>query len=78
MRRHGRKQRLQGVRIDPREQGLARGRCLHGQANTLVPRPGPVMGAQVHAAGNRFARDGKVPGPQLGAKHLPGERPHAS
>ena len=29
-------------------------------------------------AGNRFARDGKVPGPQLGAKQLPGERSRES
>ena len=27
---------------------------------------------------NRFARDDKVPGPQLGAKQLPGERPRES
>ena len=27
---------------------------------------------------NRFARDGKVPGPQLGAKELPRERPRDS
>ena len=33
---------------------------------------------QVRAAGNRFARDDKVPGPQLGAKQLPGERPRES
>ena len=30
------------------------------------------------SACNRFARDGKVPGPQLGAKQLPGERPRES
>ena len=28
-----------------------------------------------HNERNRFARDDKVPGPQLGAKQLPGERP---
>ena len=33
---------------------------------------------QARAAGNRFARDDKVPGPQLGAKELPGERPRES
>ena len=33
---------------------------------------------RARAAGNRFARDGKVPGPQLGAKQLPGERPRES
>lgn len=32
---------------------------------------------RARAAGNRFARDDKVPGPQLGAKQLPGERPRA-
>ena len=33
---------------------------------------------RARAAGNRFARDDKVPGPQLGAKQLPGERPRES
>ena len=33
---------------------------------------------RARAAGNRFARDNKAPGPQLGAKQLPGERPRES
>ena len=33
---------------------------------------------QARAAGNRFARDDKVPGPQLEAKQLPEERPRES
>ena len=33
---------------------------------------------RARAAGYRFARDDKVPGPQLGAKQLPGERPRKS
>ena len=33
---------------------------------------------RARAAGNRFARDDKEPGPQLGAKQLPGERPRES
>ena len=33
---------------------------------------------RARAARNRFARDDKVPGPQLGAKQLPGERPRES
>ena len=41
-------------------------------------RPPPQDRGRARAAGNRFARDGKVPGPQLGAKQLPGERPRES
>jgi len=33
---------------------------------------------RARAAGNRFARDDKKPGPQLGAKQLPGERTRES
>jgi hypothetical protein len=31
-------------------------------------------GGRAGAVGNRFARDGKEPGPQLGVNQLPGER----
>ena len=41
-------------------------------------RPPPQDRGRARAAGNRFARDDKVPGPQLGAKQLPGERPRES
>ena len=41
-------------------------------------RPPPQDRGRARAAGSRFARDGKVPGPQLGAKQLPGERPRES
>jgi|AntAceMinimDraft_5_1070358.scaffolds.fasta_scaffold65824_1 hypothetical protein len=36
---------------------------------------GPQLNGYVRSAGNRFARDGKELGPQLGAKHLTGEQP---
>ena len=38
-------------------------------------RPPPQDRGRARAAGNRFTRDNKVPGPQLGAKQLPGQRP---
>ena len=42
-------------------------------------RPPPHQDwGRARAAGNRFARDDKEPGPQLGAKELPGERPRES
>ena len=40
-----------------------------------VCRPLPQDRGRARAAGNRFARDDKAPGPQLVAKQLPGERP---
>ena len=45
----------------------------------LLCRPPPHQDRRrARAAGIRFARDGKVPGPQLGAKQIPGERPRES
>ena len=45
----------------------------------LLSRPPPHQDwGRARAAGNRFARGDKVPGPQLGAKQLPGERPRES
>jgi hypothetical protein len=42
-------------------------------------RPPPHQDrGRARAAGNRFARDDKVPGPQLRAKQLPGKRPRES
>jgi hypothetical protein len=44
--------------------------------NRSLCRPPPHQDwGRAGAAGNRFARDDKEPGPQLGAKQLPGERP---
>ena len=50
--------------------------CLKGIVSLC--RPPPQDQGRARAAGNRFARDDKVPGPQLGAKQLPGERPRES
>ena len=45
----------------------------------LVPTVGRVLvRVRVQEQGNRFARDDKEPGPQLGAKQLPGEQPRES
>ena len=43
-----------------------------------VQTTAPSGSGTSESAGNRFARDGKVPGPQLGAKQLPGEGPRES
>ena len=50
---------------------------LLGIVSLCRPPPHQDRG-RARAAGNRFARDDKVPGPQLGAKQLPGERPRES
>ena len=42
---------------------------FNGIASLCKPPPHQDRG-RARAAGNRLARDGKVPGPQLGAKHL--------
>ena len=41
-------------------------------------RPPPQDRGRAKAAGNRFARDENVPGPHLGAKQFPEERPRES
>ena len=46
---------------------------LHGIVLLSRPPPHQVWG-RAGAAGNRFARDDKEPGSQLGAKQSPGER----
>ena len=52
-------------------------RLFLGIVSQCRPPPHQDRG-RARAAGNRFARDGTVPGPQLGAKQLPGERPRES
>jgi len=52
-------------------------RLFLGTVSLCRPPPHQDRG-RARTAGNRFARDGKVPGPQLGAKQLPGERPRES
>ena len=52
-------------------------RLFLGIVSLCGPPPHQDWG-RARAAGNRFARDDKVPGPQLGAKQLPGERPRES
>ena len=50
------------------------GNRLLGIVSLCRPPPHRDRG-RARAAGNRFARDDKESGPQLGAKQLPGERP---
>ena len=50
---------------------------LLGIVSLCRPPPHQDRG-RARAAGNRFARDGKVQGPQLGAKQLSEERPRES
>ena len=52
-------------------------RLFLGIVSLCRPPPRQDRG-QARAAGNRFARDDEVPGPQLGVKQLPGERPRES
>ena len=47
------------------------GNRLLGIVSLFRPPPHQNWG-RARAAGNRFARDDKEPGPQLGAKQLPG------
>ena len=53
------------------------GEAFLGIASLCRPPPHQDWG-RARAAGYRFARDDKKPGPQLGAKQLPGERPRES
>ena len=52
-------------------------RLFLGIVSLFRPPPHQDWG-RARAAGNRFALDDKEPGPQLGAKQLPGERPRKS
>jgi len=58
-------------------QALSAAIAFLGIVSLCIPPPHQDRG-RARAAGNRFARDEKVPGPQLGAKQLPGERPRES
>ena len=62
-RSRGGEQRLQGLGVDPREHRLARDRRPDSLSHALVPRPGRVVGAQVHGqlGGNVDAVDVLAP-----------------